>query len=83
MTTGGQTTLNDVAGKPSDVADSPSIVRAKLPADIYDLYEIYSYRNAAVILAESRKNELDDIMEALRKFALTTEMIRKPGGNES
>lgn len=72
-----------VAEKPADVADPAEVVRKKIPPDIYEKYEVYSYRNAAVILTETRKGEFKDILVALRKFSLTTNMIRRPGGNES
>ena len=42
--------------RPSHIADPQEIVRSKIPADILDRYEVYSYRNAAVILSEARKN---------------------------
>src|SRR4029079_12802562 len=44
---------------------------------------VYSYRNAAVILSETRKAEFDEILGALRKFTITTDIIRRAGGNES
>ena len=64
-------------------ADPPDIVADKIPADILDRYEVHSYRNAAVILSESRTEEFRDLIQALRKFSITTEMIRTKGGNES
>lgn len=73
----------DVALAPNEAADSQSIVDKKIPQDIRDKYEIVSYRNAAVILAETLSAEFADILAALRSFTITTEMIRKPGGNES
>jgi hypothetical protein len=73
----------DVPTSPNDVADPQSIVDAKIPADIRQKYELLSYRNAAVILSESRRAEFDELLEALRKFAISTDMIRKAGGNES
>lgn len=72
----------DTAG-PGDTADPVSIVEAKIPADIRELYEVYSYRNAAVILSETRAEELEDLFGALRKFKVTKQIIRKAGGNES
>lgn len=56
---------------------------SKIPKDIRDRYEVFSYRNAAVVLSESRPSEFEEILESLRAFSLTTDMIRKPGGNES
>jgi hypothetical protein len=74
---------SDVPTSPNEVADPQAIVDAKIPADIREKYELLSYRNAAVILSESRRAEFDELLEALRKFAISTDMIRKAGGNES
>ena len=74
---------DDVAQAPSEAADPADIVRRKIPADIFDRYEIFSYRNAAVILSETRKAEFEEILAALRKFTITKEIIRRAGGNES
>ncbi len=74
---------SDVPTSPNEVADPQSIVEAKIPADIREKYELLSYRNAAVILSELRRAEFDELLEALRKFAISTDMIRKAGGNES
>jgi hypothetical protein len=73
----------DVATAPSDSADPMDIVRRKIPADIFEKFEIFSYRNAAVILSETRKAEFDEILTALRNFTITTDIIRRAGGNES
>jgi hypothetical protein len=73
----------DVATAPSDSADPMEIVRRKIPADIFEKFEIFSYRNAAVILSETRKAEFDEILTALRNFTITTDIIRRAGGNES
>jgi len=74
---------DEVASKPADTGDPASIVEAKIPQDIRERYEVFSYRNAAVILSETRKNELDDLLKALREFKITKTMIRTAGGNES
>lgn len=68
---------------PNEAADPRSIVEAKIPADIREKYEVLSYRNAALILSESRKSEFEDLLAALRSFSISTDMIRKAGGNES
>ena len=78
-----ETTFDEVAGEPGDMGDSPSIIASKIPQDIRERYEIYSYRNAAVILAETRQTEFAELLEALRQFRLTKRMIRTAGGNES
>jgi hypothetical protein len=50
----------------ADTCDPIPIVEAKIPRDIRERYEVYSYRNAAVILSETRKIEFEDILKALR-----------------
>lgn len=54
-----------------------------LPADILEKYEVHNFRHAAEVLATSHPQELDEILNALRKFNLTKADILKPGGNES
>lgn len=74
---------DDVSLVPNDAADPRAIVDAKIPKDVRDRYEVFSYRNAAVILSETRKQEFDEILSALRLFSITTQIIRKAGGNET
>ena len=74
---------DDVASTPNEFGDPADVVREKLPDSIFEKYEVYSYRNAAVILTETRKEQFDEIIEALLAFELTTNQIRMPGGNES
>lgn len=64
-------------------ADAREVVERKIPLDLRGKYEIYSYKNAAVILSEVRQVEFGDICAALREFSITSEMIRRAGGNES
>jgi hypothetical protein len=73
----------EIAHAPGETGDPASVVEAKIPQDIRDRYEVYSYRNAAVILSETRKEEFADLLDALRAFKITTTMIRTAGGNES
>lgn len=72
-----------VETEPNEVADPPDIVDQHIPADLRSKYEFLSYRGAAVALAHTHKAEFDELLAALRAFSITTEMIRKPGGNES
>lgn len=74
---------DDVSLVPNDAADPRSIIDSKIPKDIREKYEIYSYRNAAVILNETRKAEFEQILSALRSFSITTQIIRTAGGNET
>jgi len=74
---------DEVAHGPGESADPQWLVDAKIPADIRAKFEIYSYRSAATILAESHPTEFDELCEALRTFTITETMIRTAGGNES
>lgn len=78
-----QLEVGSSASQPSDAGDPRHVVEAKVPADILERYEVHSYRNAAVILSETRKAEFAEILQALREFTITTTMIRTAGGNES
>ena len=74
---------SEIAPAPTDLGDPAWVVEHKMPADIREKYEIYSYRNAATILSETRGEEFADLLEALRQFRITTTIIRTAGGNES
>src|SRR5690242_9174143 len=68
------------------VADLGLVTQANkkyFPQDLANLYTIYEYRHAAVILKNEFPSEFDDICHALRTFRFTDEQVRKPGGNES
>ena len=77
------TEVDDVAVAPNEVADPAEFVARYIPADILARYEIYSYRNAALILSEAHPTEFAELLEALRRFAITKAIISKAGGNES
>ena len=74
---------DEVAVAPSDTGDPTAIVEKSIPQDIRDRYEIYSYRNAATILSQTRKAEFNDLLKALEDFKITKKIIRTAGGNES
>ena len=74
---------SDVSLSPNENADPTALVDRKVPQTIRDKYEVISYRNAAVILAEARQEEFSEIIAALEAFTITTDMIRRAGGNES
>jgi len=78
-----EVTRDEVAHGPGEAADPQWLVDKKIPQDIRAKYELYSYRSAATILAESHKEQFDELCEALRRFTITTTMIRTAGGNES
>ncbi len=74
---------SDVAERPNEVADPAAVVARYVPADVLARYEVYSYRNAALILSEAYPVEFAELMDALRAFRLTSAIIAKSGGNES
>lgn len=73
----------EVTERPSVAADSADSVRAILPPIIFEKFQVASYRKAAAILNYGLPTEFGEVVEALSQFEITTEMIRKPGGNES
>lgn len=66
-----------------DIADPAALVAKHIPSDVTGKFEIYSYRNAATVLAGSYPQQFNEILTALRSFKITTEMIRSPGGSKS
>lgn len=75
--------IDDVALRPASNADDPADVDRYISAEVRDLYEVYSYRHAAAILATSFPDELAEIERALLDFRITVRDIGIPGGNES
>lgn len=73
----------DVALKPGPNADSPSEVAKYISSEVRELYDVFSYRHAAGILATSFPQQLREIESALLAFRITTRDIGMPGGNES
>lgn len=69
--------------KPGFGSDSLEEIARFIPEDIRQRYEVFSYRHAASILANSAPEELNEICEALRAFKLKQEWITTSGGNES
>jgi len=72
--------LDDISdGK---IADNPDSVNQVFTEDIRNKFEIFSYRNAAPILANSFPHQFENIITGLRAFEISREMIRMPGGNK-
>ena len=67
------------AGK---IADDPTLVENVFPQNIRHKFEIFSYRNAASILARSFPEQFAHLVDALKGFTITRTMIRLPGGNK-
>lgn len=75
--------VDDVALRPASNADDPADVERYISSEVRALYEVYSYRHAAAILANSFPEELAEIERALLDFRITVQDIGIPGGNES
>ena len=63
---------DDVSLTPGPNADKPEDVARYISAEVRALYDVYSYRHAAAILANSFPDELADIEQALLNFKITT-----------
>ncbi len=63
-------------------ADHTSQVEKLFGSDLCEKFEIFSYRNAAAVLAQGFPEHLSNIVRALNDFTITEEMIRTPGGNK-
>lgn len=63
-------------------ADPRSAVDAFFGRDHRKKFEIYSYRNAAAILANSFPAQYASIIGALNSFAIGSTLIRLPGGSK-
>ncbi|MGY6661304.1 MAG: BglII/BstYI family type II restriction endonuclease [Glycocaulis sp.] len=74
---------DDVDLAPNEAADPQWLIEKKIPADLREKYEVHSYRSAATILSESFPDEFTELCEMLRRFEITTSIIRTAGGNES
>lgn len=74
---------DDVSLRPGPNADDQADIEQYISAEVRALYDVYSYRHAAAILATSFPDELAEIKRALLDFRITTRDIGTPGGNES
>lgn len=63
-------------------ADDPRIYNSLIPTQIRKKFEIYSYRGAAAVLAQSFPAEFAEILDVLQRFEITKTMIRTPGGSK-
>jgi hypothetical protein len=75
--------LSEVSEHPSVSSDPYELIEAALPLTVLNKFRVASYRKAASILKFGMPQEFSEVVEALENFQITTDMIRKPGGNES
>jgi hypothetical protein len=80
---GGIDADDDVALRPGPNADAVADVERYIRPEVRALYDVFSYRHAAAILANSFPAELKEIEDALLAFQITVRDIGFPGGNES
>jgi CRISPR-associated protein Csd2 len=73
----------DVALHPGPNADDLSDIERYISAEVRSLYDVYSYRHAAAILANTYPDDLAQIERSLLDFRITVREIGMPGGNES
>jgi len=74
---------DDISLRPGANADDPADIARYISPEVLELYDVYSYRHAAAILATSFPDKLAEIEQALLNFRITTQDIGTPGGNES
>lgn len=77
------TAVEDIALRPGPNADTPQDVERYISAEVRAKYDVFSYRHAAAVLANSYPRELAELQEALLQFRITTREIGMAGGNES
>jgi CRISPR-associated protein Csd2 len=75
--------VSDIALSPGSNADKSADIAPYISAEIIELYDVYSYRHAAAVLATTFPEELKEIEKALLDFRITVRDIGLPGGNES
>lgn len=71
---------NDVSD--GTIADSDQVVGHFFSDELRTRFEIFSYRNAAAILANSFPEQFSNIISGLEQFKISPEMIRMPGGSK-
>lgn len=64
------------------IADSPAVVARVFGPELRQKFEIYSYRNAASILANGFPDHFASILRALDSFKISADLIRQPGGSK-
>ncbi len=63
-------------------ADSLELVNNVFDQELREKFEIFSYRNAATILQTSFPSHFSQIIAALKKFNISQDLIRQPGGSK-
>lgn len=64
------------------IADPDAAFRQYFPNDVLQKFEVFSYRNAAGVLASSFPDQFKTVLDVLSQFRITREQIRTPGGSK-
>lgn len=64
------------------IADNATVVQQFFPKQTLEKFEIFSYRNAAAIMASSFPSQFSDLNDALDAFEIQSAMIKTPGGSK-
>lgn len=64
------------------IADPDAAFRHYFPDDVLQKFEIFSYRNAAGVLASSFPDQFQTVLNMLSEFRITRTQIRTPGGSK-
>lgn len=77
----------EVSGNTDDVsngaiADNSDVIERLFSKKLCSKFELYSYRNAAAILASSFPQQFSELISSLNDFEISKSMIRLPGKNK-
>ncbi len=65
-----------------EIADHKSVVESVFTKNLCNKFEIFSYRNAATILANGFPSQFKEFKDTLETFRISKTMLRTPGGNK-
>jgi len=65
-----------------NIADPDAGFQHYFPDDVLQKFEVFSYRNAAGVLASSFPEQFKTLLSVLSEFRITREQIRTPGGSK-
>ena len=75
--------LGEIGVSQGKSADHEAAVSGVFSPELRQKFEIFSYRNAAGILAGSFPRQFSELTGALERFSISETMIRSPGGSKS
>lgn len=75
-------TEDETQSSSGKVADDPAILESIFSPTLREKFEIFSYRNAAAILAGSFPDQFGHILKVMDGFSINETMIRTAGGSK-